>query len=710
MRYFLAIVATLCGLTVMPVWAETAWDGVAFPQKGSAEVRAWFVLPTRLVLDDAELPTGEPQAFGLKAGRGEYECAQLVVRSARDVQAVSVAFTELRGSAGRIPAECLSCNKVGLFDMKTPSGGGAVRRTGLVPDPLLPDRTFDLKGNALNVLWLTLRTPADAAAGLYSGQVRLLAGQQEILSVPLQLKVWDFDLPKETHLVIMANVWPRPEWFARYTNRPLWDCLKDYYDNLKAHRVNAAASIYPLTGFWTADGGEPEGLAEYEAACRYVLDTLGFIRFRFHGVAGAVGGQWNKLEVFRARPLPEGIWTGGDSFVRSHSTGMEGEKWMKRRDAHIQLKRGRADGSWVEYDFESPTEQRLWLWLQVEAIQDAETKEVFLDGERLGQLTGADFRPHPLNFARLPDKVRLAAGKHTLRLVVKGVIGVSDPIYNIYLTSQDNPDFNRLLGERLDLTDEFKAGFRYHVQKAAEWYRQRGWLAKAQMKLKDEPGIGEYPRVAKLYEFAREVLPDSKRELSEEPHPMLWKGVNVWTPYALKAFDPVACAERQRTGDEVWLYYNILHGIGYPPLGVRLIPWMLWKYRLNGYLFWSVNYWGQEPWESHKPDENAVMRGTFLYPNLRDGTPVNSIRWESFREGLEDYECLRLLRDLTERVAAKPRDAQPKDLLDQCRRLLREAPDKLVRTTEDYSSSPAELEEARTAVGETLAELSRRAR
>jgi hypothetical protein len=363
-------------------------------------------------------------------------------------------------------------------------------------------------------------------------------------------------------------------------------------------------------------------------------------------------------------------------------------------------------GAWVEYAFENTHTKPLWLWLQVEPIQKQEKKIVFLDGTRLGTLMSGDSWKDPLGFARLPRPVAIKPGKHTLRVEVADVAGASDPLYAVYLTPDERPDFERLLRERAVLTEEFKQAFRYHVEQAAAFLKERGWLDKAQIKLKDEPGVGEYGRVAAVYEYARQLMPEVRRELSEEPYAILKQGANVWTPYASSPrFDIEAATRQRKAGDEVWLYHNFLHGLGYPSIGMRLIPWMLWRHDLGGYLFWAVNSWGKDPW-TDTDQGGTYMRGTFLYPNPKDGTPVNSVRWELFREGLEDYETLRLLKIAVGEARKAPvRDTKMEAALREAERLLDGGVKGLVRTPTDFTWDPVALERVRTQVGETLSAL-----
>jgi hypothetical protein len=138
---------------------------------------------------------------------------------------------------------------------------------------------------------------------------------------------------------------------------------------------------------------------------------------------------------------------------------------------------------------------------------------------------------------------------------------------------------------------------------------------------------------------------------------------------------------------------------------MRLIPWTLGRHGIKGYMFWSVNYWTTDPWKD-TAQNGSYMRGTLLYPDPKTGEPVNSIRWELFREGLEDFETLRMLRTaMDETYGAGKIDEARKKTLDDGERLLGEDVTKLVRSARDFSWDPAELERIRTRAGELLSNL-----
>src|SRR5205807_8670489 len=122
---------------------------------------------------------------------------------------------------------------------------------------------------------------------------------------------------------------------------------------------------------------------------------------------------------------------------------------------------------------------------------------------------------------------------------VDDVVGATAPIYAVYLTTAENPDLDQLVRDAAPLSPAFKDALVYHTRQTADWLRQRKWLKKAQAKLKDEPAVAEYGRVATVYDYLGDLLPSIRRELSEEPGLTLRKSVEVWTPsLAAEPFEP----------------------------------------------------------------------------------------------------------------------------------------------------------------------------
>ena len=94
-----------------------------------------------------------------------------------------------------------------------------------------------------------------------------------------------------------------------------------------------------------------------------------------------------------------------------------------------------------------------------------------------------------------------------------------------------------------------------------------------------------------------------------------------------------------------------------PSIETRIIPWICRRAGATGLVYWCVNYWHlADPMENPMtwPDQNG--NGSLYYPH--PSGPVGSIRLEVLRDGMEDYEYLRMAaekkagRELEERVAA----------------------------------------------------------
>jgi len=85
------------------------------------------------------------------------------------------------------------------------------------------------------------------------------------------------------------------------------------------------------------------------------------------------------------------------------------------------------------------------------------------------------------------------------------------------------------------------------------------------------------------------------------------------------------------------------------------MPWIVWKYGMDQYFYWSTNFWtGINVFQNPLTYDNQVNGdGTFFYPgedyvyplesrNMKG--PMSSIRAKNWRRGAQDYEYLWLAR------------------------------------------------------------------
>lgn len=134
--------------------------------------------------------------------------------------------------------------------------------------------------------------------------------------------------------------------------------------------------------------------------------------------------------------------------------------------------------------------------------------------------------------------------------------------------------------------------------------------------------------------------------------------LEVWVP-KLSHFDRWRDAyEARRDAGEFW-FYICCHPFGphypnrfmdLPGARVRVLHWINYTERLAGYLHWGHNFWQGDafgpPTEEYGPgDTHAVYPG--------ENGPLDSVRWEIERDGLEDYEYLIELQNRTAKLKAE---------------------------------------------------------
>ncbi len=254
-------------------------------------------------------------------------------------------------------------------------------------------------------------------------------------------------------------------------------------------------------------------------------------------------------------------------------------------------------------------------------------------------------------------------------------------------------------------TPEFARLFGDYLTRVEAHLRERGWLGQAYTYWFDEPAPRDFEFVADGMKRIHAAAPGIRRMLTEEPQPQLIGNVEIWCGLTPK-WTPELVRERRQAGEEVWWYIccgphapYVTEFIDHPGTELRLWPWQSWQYGVQGILIWATTYWTspaafpppklQDPWADpmsyksgygEKPGEIGYWGngdGRFLYPPRRDpaadpppclDAPINSLRWENLRDGMEDYEYLWRLHEAAQRELAWRGETE---LYRQARELLR---------------------------------------
>jgi beta-glucanase (GH16 family) len=213
----------------------------------------------------------------------------------------------------------------------------------------------------------------------------------------------------------------------------------------------------------------------------------------------------------------------------------------------------------------------------------------------------------------------------------------------------------------------------------------RGWIDRAVLHIADEPILENVASWRALSRRAHAAAPRLRR-IEAIQVPDVGRDLEVWVveeSYLDRWYDRYRA--RQRAGGmELWLYTSWLPQgaypnrlIDYPLLKTRLLPWVARRYGATGFLHWGLNQWPADL----DPNKGLFAPGDdfIVYPG-REG-PRSSLRWEAFRDGVEDYGLFTLwlrrdpqvaraaLREVVPSFTTYPRD--PATLLAARRRALR---------------------------------------
>jgi hypothetical protein len=303
------------------------------------------------------------------------------------------------------------------------------------------------------------------------------------------------------------------------------------------------------------------------------------------------------------------------------------------------------------------------------------------------------------------------------------------------------------LGDRVFESPEFDQVVADLLMSYVAHLKEKGWLEHAFAYVWDEPPERHYGHMRKMCDLVKKVAPELKRlTVANHPPEPLEGYSDIWCPNVGAGpeeaegryeRDRAFYERRQRAGDEVWWYIACAPHpypnffLDYPALDCRIPFWMTWRYGLDGLAYWNLNVWDYDvPGMSHGRNfrDSANERwpqaawdpswtcsancevapcqgnGQLIYPGPEG--PIGSLRLKVIRDGIEDYEVLRLLEERTAAVADRRDSAEKDALLSRSEQLLTAARCAAC-TTQDYERDPAKLLSLRDRIGEQVEALTR---
>ena len=717
-------------------------------------VALWWAASGWKVPRGRAVPTARGEALLIRAAGNEAEAAQLVLRPTGALRGLTVTPSALQGPGqASLPAACLDVLKVRYVPVtqKTDS-------TGVIadwPDPLPPLRQpLDLEAGVNQPLWVRVKVPAGTPAGTYRGTLALRAADYAA-EVPVRLDVYGFDLPKRMTCETAFGFDPGSAWaYQGVTDAAQRRQVLDlYWRNFSEHHIAPynPAPMDPLTVTWPKTGTWEGGVRDTEVKATGAAS----LRLRDTSTQATVAARYPALvripqPGLRLR-LTYRTETPGHVFVVTLNHSDAGGQWMSGRNNDIPVA---GDGSWQSWEqtitaFPAGAESvSLTLWATRWSEEGEATGGVWIDdlsmadaGSGQELVKGGDFEP--MDAAALVPEFGWEAWD---RAVTRGIEEFGFTTFSMPIMGLGGGTFHSRVEPELlgyaETTPAYQTAMRDYLGGIEAHLRAKGWLEEAFVYWFDEPDPKDYEFVMGGFRKLKQGAPGLRRMLTEQVEEALVGGPNLWCPVS-PDFSLERAAARRQEGEQFWWYvctgpkapYATLF-IDHPGTELRVWLWQTWERAIEGILVWQSNYWTSscaypEPDQPQNPyldpmgwvSGYSTPRGSkqawgngdgrFIYPPeaAADGRPaapviagpVDSIRWEMLRDGIEDYEYFVILkRLLQEKGTGLGADAR--------RRVeeLLTVPDSVSVDMTHFTRDPAPLEAHRHLLGQAITELRRR--
>lgn len=245
---------------------------------------------------------------------------------------------------------------------------------------------------------------------------------------------------------------------------------------------------------------------------------------------------------------------------------------------------------------------------------------------------------------------------------------------------------------------------------ADAFVKENGLENRAFVHLANEPPRPAWPRIMQGIEAWKAAAPDIPVMITTYGlEPFLPDALERWAVHA-PIFDSVnnsRVLERIGAGGEVWWYVDQTpprpYGnffIDFEGIEHRILFWQAWALGVRGMHYHGINdhRGGGDPWKD-LCDVTPVNGDGFLVYTDATG-PVNSLRWENIRDGIEDYDYLAIFNDRRRKLLATPgheallqRAAAVYNLKD------------VIPSLVDFTRDPAVMEARRRAIAAMIVEM-----
>jgi len=676
-----------------PYHKETGGFGYLINSNYNADL--WWCEGAYKVMRDTKVPKNKKKNIKLMSAKNEYESFQLILNVKDSINNLKISVSELVGSSGVIPASNIEIRNLEYVNVSSPTDSYGF--AGLWPDPLpLAGESNDISPGHNHTFWLTVYTPAQTIPGIYKSSIELSSDTWSI-SIPLQHTVWDFTLPRQSS--IRSGFGLSVDKIADYHNTTSRDSLVKvfdlYMDAFRKYRI-APYSFYYLHQikkitegvFWK--GGFFDSSVVHAGNYSLRIEDNSHsedIECSYTELIAIDNSESYKLEWFVRSEDMDSQYT---ILVEAYDSLNQLLRYSNRTEAYTTDTNWKKKSVTLKGYGKDVAKLKLSLFPVFRTISGEKTGTVWFDDISLGKSPGGvnliprgdlevntdsiniqlDFTEFDYAAERYLDEF----GFNSFRLNLEGMgsgtyYSREEGVFEGF--KQGTPEYDKLMHQYLGQIEK-------HL-------RDKEWLGKEYVYWFDEPGKRDYPFVREGMELIKKSAPGITTFLTEnDPGPEIMDVTDI-TCTIWHKIKPDKARKIRESGQGYWSYLCtapkspwVSEFIDHDAINMRMWLWMTYSYKLNGILIWSSNYWtsraGSEPGFLQNPWKEAASYvqgygwplgkqtnwgngdGRFWYPpNKHPNTdkkayiegPVPSIRLEFLRQGIEDYEYLVLLEELT---------------------------------------------------------------
>lgn len=724
----------------------------------------WALSSAAKVRPDSPAPPQASAAMRLRSAQNEWECAQLVVRPAKSWHQVTVQVAALSGpNSHEVAATNLEILQAVYLDVQTATDSHTTSGLWPDPlKPLRGG--LDLAAGTNQAFWLRIHVEKQTPAGRYLGQLRISAqeGHAEIpLELTVYDFALPDRMTCQTAFGFSPGTVFRYQSLTNEVSRR--QVLDKYWADLAAHHISPydPAPLDSIKVTWPKVSPPPKedtGWRNVRIVQNEHHQGKGALLLYDDRVNETVTASYEPLIPIPPKGLRLRGWyrtaVPGHRFMVSLNHYDAKQEWMSGLNRDVTMV---GNGDWQSADFllnEFPPGARfvrlnlmatIWtdtgeklglVWFDSVSIQNAGTGEELVKGGdfeptvRTNLCAPAEQLHADFDFSAWDQAMTRAFNQYHFNAFTVHVPGLGGGTFHelaepsLLGFGEDEPEYPLLLGS--------------YCRQMEAHLRAKGWLESSYVYWFDEPSADQYPYLQNGFNKLKKFCPQIPRMITKLVEPGLVGGPNLWCPLS-DQFNWDRAKERQQLGERFWWY--VCTGPKAPYAGLfldrsapelRIWLWQTFQRDIQGILVWQCIYWTSDtaypgPGAPQNPyaDPMSWMTGygtpkgkklpwgngdgRFIYPPIdavaRPGVPVldgpvDSVRWEQLRDGIEDYEYLAILRrKLNERRSGL--DAATVQRYEQ----LLTVPDSITRSMTEFAPDGGPIELRRDQIAHAIESL-----